>query len=203
MDVHHSRQAEFFDERAETWDEGTYHDPEKLVRILGLLDLRPGDSVLDVGTGTGVMIPSLLRYIRDGGRIVAVDFSKNMIAVARRKFPKDRYPNVSFVVQDVNDMPMKAEFDAILLYSCFPHLLDQPASIRHMAKGLKSGGRLMVAHSESRDAINELHKDEEGGVQEEYLPPLREIEGMMRSAGLKVVVRVDTDEMFVVAGDKT
>jgi demethylmenaquinone methyltransferase/2-methoxy-6-polyprenyl-1,4-benzoquinol methylase len=202
MDIRHSRQAEFFDERAETWDDGAHHDQKVLEQILRLLDLRHGDAVLDVGTGTGVMIPYLLRDIGDSGQIVAVDFSRNMIAVARRKFPKDRYPNVTFVVQDVNDMPVEDEFDAILLYSCFPHFLDQPASIRHMTKGLKSGGRLMIAHSESRDAINEKHKDEEGNVQEEYLPSLLEIEGMMKSAGLKGVVRVDTDEMFVVAGEK-
>jgi uncharacterized protein (DUF302 family) len=55
----------------------------------------------------------------------------------------------------------------------------------------------MIAHSESRDAINNLHKDTLE-VSVDFLPTMREIAKMMESSGLKVIVKIDNDEMFII-----
>lgn len=188
---------EFFDERASEWDEMTLHELEKLEYIVELLSLKPGQIVLDVGSGTGVMIPYLRHYIRDTGKIVAVDFSEKMIEIAKSKFSTQEYKNVEFLVQDVNNTPMNYEYDAILCYSCFPHFSNKAATVKHLAKGLKKGGKLMIAHSESRDAINNLHKDT-AEVSADFLPTMREIAKMMESSGLKVIDKIDNDEMFII-----
>jgi demethylmenaquinone methyltransferase/2-methoxy-6-polyprenyl-1,4-benzoquinol methylase len=193
-------QPEFFDELAETWDEDKRHDPGKLERIVEFLRLSSGDVVLDVGTGTGVMIPYLLKKVGPEGRIACVDHSRKMIEVARRKFPSDRFQNVTFRAEDINDTPMGGEFDAILCYSVFPHLVDQGATVRHLSEGLARGGRLEIAHSESRAEINRFHDELGESFHGHHLPSVETLADMMERAGLQVKGKVDTDEMFVIVG---
>jgi len=197
-----SRQRAFFDELADEWNETVHHQPEKLEHIASLLGLKPGQAVMDVGCGTGVMVPYLLRYVGNTGTICAVDFSKRMIAVARREFPSKNYPNVEFLVCDVKQAPMRGEYHAILCYSCFPHLLDQLATVQHLAQGLCRGGRLMIAHSESREVINKMHSEAGAEVRGDHLPSAGEITGMMEDAGLRVILKIDNDEMFIIASEK-
>lgn len=190
-------QKEFFNKQAKEWDEITSHDPEKLEFIVKLLSLQQGQTVLDVGTGTGVMIPYLYSYVQRKGKIVAVDYSKKMIEVSKRKYPLQEYPNVKFLTKDIIALSMLHEYDSILCYSCFPHFSDKVETVKHLVKGLKKGGKLMIAHSESRDAINNLHKDTLE-VSADFLPTMREIAKMMESSGLKVIVKIDNDEMFII-----
>ena len=190
-------QKGFFNKQAKEWDEMTSHDHEKLEFIVKLLSLQQEQTVLDVGTGTGVMIPYLYSYVQRKGKIVAVDNSKKMIEVSKRKYPPQEYPNVKFLTKDIIALSMLYEYDAILCYSCFPHFSDKVETVKHLAKGLKKGGKLMIAHSESRDAINKLHKDTVE-VSADFLPTMREIAKMMESSGLKVIDKIDNDEMFII-----
>jgi ubiquinone/menaquinone biosynthesis C-methylase UbiE len=196
------QKSAFFDRLAEDWDESVDHDPGKLERIAGLLGLEPGDTVLDVGCGTGVMVPYLLERVGENGRIVAVDISPKMMEVARGKFPPEEYPNVEFIAADVNETRWENGYDAVLCYSCFPHFRDQRATLRHLSQGLKTGGTLAVAHSESRDAINVVHANGPDEIRDDYLPPSDEIAEMMADAGLEITETIDDEEMFVVVGRK-
>jgi ubiquinone/menaquinone biosynthesis C-methylase UbiE len=197
-----SQKSAFFDRLAVDWDEAVEHDPSKLERIVGLLGLEPGDTVLDVGCGTGVMVPYLLERVGENGRIVAVDISPKMVEAAGKKFPPGKYGNVKLVAADIDEMRFENDFDAVLCYSCFPHFRDQRATIRHLAEGLKTGGTLVVAHSESRDAINAMHASGPEEVRGDYLPPSGEIAEMMADAGLEVIETIDDEEMFVIVGRK-
>ena len=77
--------AAYFDERADSWDEsGCSGESRVQGAVLSLVDLKPGDSVLDLGCGTGVMIPFYLAA--QAGKIVAVDVSEKMVERAREKF---------------------------------------------------------------------------------------------------------------------
>lgn|GEM_PF-5172174 len=67
-----------------------------------------------------------------------------------------------------------------------------------LAAALKAGGRLVVARSQSRRAINDLHREAGGVLREDYLPAVPEITGMMESAGLRVTASVDDDGLFAV-----
>jgi ubiquinone/menaquinone biosynthesis C-methylase UbiE len=201
MPVNHQKSA-FFDRLAGGWDESTDYHPSKLERIVRLLGLEPGDTVLDVGCGTGVMVPYLLERVGENGGIIAVDISPKMIEVARGKFPPEEYPNVEFIVADVNEMRWESDSEAVLCYSCFPHFRDQRATIRHLSRGLKTGGTLAVAHSESRGAINAMHASGPEEVRDDYLPPAGEVAEMMTDAGLEVTETIDDEEMFVVIGKK-
>ncbi len=198
-----SRKGEYFDRLAEEWDAQNPHDPQKLEYIVGLLGSGHGQAVLDVGTGTGVLIPYLLEAVGSSGSVVAVDYSAAMIAVARQKYPQDMYPNVRFEVRDVDEMPMDEEYDGILCYSCFPHFNDRQATVMHLAAGLKRQGKLMIAHSESREAINKLHRESSEDVRHDLLPPMIEIRRMMQRAGLKPLREIDDSTAFIIIAGRS
>lgn len=188
----------YFNSKAEQWDTIITHDMDKVRKIIGLSGVTAGNTVLDVGTGTGVVIPVLQSHVGNQGRITAIDISDRMIAVAQRKF---NYPNVEFIVGDVMESRFqKEQFDCIICYSMFPHFEDQRAAIALLATYLKKDGKLAICHSQSRKAINSLHRDLTGPVQNDRLPTAEVLSQYFSESGLKVSKRIDDEDMFVIIG---
>lgn len=196
------KQKEYFNKHAKTWDQNVFHDPEKIKKIIFELKLKSGDKVLDVGSGTGIMIPYLFNHVNKSGKIIALDYSKKMIEISKKKHPLQKFPNLMFVLQDINSFSLEGEYDAILCYSCFPHFLNKNLIIQKLTKGLKKGGKLMIAHSQSRKIINKLHKKSNGVVSKDRLPSIHRISKMMENSGLKILKTVNNEEMFFIIGKK-
>lgn len=191
---------EFFNEVADKWDQMCNHDEAKLRYIARAAGISQGDYVLDVGTGTGVMIPYIHEMAGDEGEITAIDLAEKMLEVAKQKHP---FNNVRFVLGDIYDVHLpKNHFDVIMCYSVFPHFQDKPKVVSRMAGLLKPGGRLVIAHSQSRKAINELHTKSSDVVNNDDLPEADVIEGFMKEAGLEPFLTIDSEEMFIVIGKK-
>ncbi|MDD2336588.1 MAG: class I SAM-dependent methyltransferase [Geobacteraceae bacterium] len=192
---------DFFNAMADTWDTRCRHDQDRVNEILDLLPLRMGDEVLDVGAGTGVLIPFLLERIGDRGTITAIDMSEKMIRIAERKF---EYKNVRFMADDVFSANLQPpRFDVILCYSVFPHFDDKKVAVAKLSRRLNPGGILAICHSEGRDDINSLHKNISPAVAHDHLPPAEEIAEYLAAAGCEIVTLLDTERLFVVAGRKS
>jgi ubiquinone/menaquinone biosynthesis C-methylase UbiE len=190
----------FFNVLAEKWDTICCHDRERIYRILELTGVGNGDTVLDVGTGTGILIPFLQERIGPAGAIDAVDIAEAMLAVARGKTSGH---NVTFIHGDIMELPLAREhYDQIICYSVFPHLRDKNQAVMLLSGYLKPGGRLTVAHSQSRKAINHLHKNASRTVANDHLPGMETIIKLFWAAGLEPVSGVDNEDMFVVSGRK-
>ena len=153
--------AAYFNERAGKWDEnGCSGESRVQGAVLSLVDLKPGDSVLDLGCGTGVMIPFYLAA--RAGKIVAVDVSENMIERAKEKFGHE--PSVELRAQDVLSLDEAERFDAAIIYNAYPHFPNKPALVEKVYRLLKPKGRFAVAHGIGRDAINRHHEAVAAGV---------------------------------------
>ena len=163
------KQKDFYNQKAAVWDEITIHNLEKVQYISELMEIRNDAKILDVGTGTGIMIPFYERYLVDGC-VVAVDYSDKMIDVARLKYPEKEHPLISYRVSDVYELTFSEDFDLVVCYSCFPHFVNQPLAIEVLSKALRKGGRLVVAHSDSARTINGVHMN--GGLEigNDFLP---------------------------------
>jgi ubiquinone/menaquinone biosynthesis C-methylase UbiE len=195
-----SNQSEFFNSMAEKWDVICNHDIVKIEKILNFLDIKPGAKILDVGTGTGILIPFLVELSKEHGEITAIDVSYKMLEIAQQKYP---YENVSYVFDDVLEANLPNEhYDLAICYSVFPHFVEKQSAIQAISKYLKIGGKLMICHSQSRDAINNLHKNISDAVSEDDLPPMDVIKGYFFELGFKTNVEKDNDEMFVIVGIK-
>jgi ubiquinone/menaquinone biosynthesis C-methylase UbiE len=194
------KHREYFNKMADKWDEICHHDASKLKAITKMAGISKGQIVLDVGTGTGVMLPFIYELTGDEGEIIAIDLAEKMLQVARQKCT---FENVSFVLGDISTVTLpKSHFDVIMCYSVFPHFQDKPGIVSRMAGLLKPEGRLVIAHSQSRDAINNLHADISDTVSRDELPDAVTIEKYIIEAGLVPILTEDNEEMFVVIGQK-
>lgn len=193
---------EFFNNLAFEWDQRVKHDHDKLQEIINLVNFFQGASILDVGCGTGVLVPYIIDKIGKSGNIVGLDFAEKMLEKAREKFPEKDFPNVSFVCQDIMECDFKKIFDFVICYSVFPHFFDKKQVVKKMASFLKPEGKLIICHSESREKINKMHASLDKPVSSDVLPSGNEVSEYMRCAGLKVEIVVDDDEKYVVMGVK-
>lgn len=185
---------------AEQWDEICRHDADKLETIARMAEIPKDGSVLDVGTGTGVMIPYIYSYIGPKGEIKALDIAEKMLEVAAEKYP---YDNVDYTLGDISEINLPlSTYDVIMCYSVFPHFQDKLGILTKMATLLKPGGKVVIAHSQSRKAINSLHRKSSKSVSEDDLPEAAIIEDFFFTAGLSPLKTIDNEEMFMVMAEK-
>ena len=114
--------------------------------IADLANVEEGQSVLDVGCGTGTLALELRDRAGAGGEVYGVDASPEMIAVARRKAAK-RDADVQFEVGLIERLPYAdARFDRALCTLVMHHLDEhlQQQGLREIARVLKPGGRVLV-----------------------------------------------------------
>jgi ubiquinone/menaquinone biosynthesis C-methylase UbiE len=109
-----------------------------------LLDLRPGQHILDVGCGTGEDAQALAQRVAPGGRVVGVDGSQAMIAVARQRAEGCSLP-VEFQVADAQHMPFADNsFAASRADRIFMHLESPAQALSEMLRVTRCGGRVLI-----------------------------------------------------------
>ncbi len=191
---------DFFNKKAATWDRTAHHDSKKLATIMKLIGLRKGNRVLDVGTGTGVLVPWISEEVGPSGFVVAVDVAEKMLEIAQKKF--DNHTNVCFVRGDVLEDEVGKQFDAIICYSMFPHFGHrQNEALQRLSTLLNDKGKLVVCHSQSHEEINAIHQSSEG-VKNDALPKASVLAEMMEKAGLVVEHALGGSGMYFVMGRK-
>ena len=107
------------------------------------LDLQPGNAVLDAGCGPGVDTFDLEELVGREGRVVGVDASETMIAVARKR-ASQRDSHAEFLVGDVRTLELQSEtFDLVRAVLLLLHVEDPDAAVREMVRVLRPGGRIV------------------------------------------------------------
>jgi ubiquinone/menaquinone biosynthesis C-methylase UbiE len=134
---------EYFDKAASTWDERfiTPSLSSFLAKLVPQFGLKAGQSVLDVGTGTGVLIPYLIRAVGPSGSVTAIDYSEKMVQTCNRKHLHIK--NVSIKVGNIEEDAFQPEtFDAVVCFGVFPHLENKEKALQNISSLLKQGGNL-------------------------------------------------------------
>ena len=191
---------EYFNSRADIWDENIAEkDTDKLTKMAERLGLKMGSVILDVGTGTGIFLPYLLKKIGTNGKIIALDLAEEMLAKARTKYA-DEY--IEFLHADIMEVPIYEEmFDAVVCYSSFPHFRDKNKALTAMKRVIKTGGRIFICHTSSRDHINGIHATLPG-MANDLLPSPDEMRILLSDAGFTVVKIEEDSESYLAVGEK-
>lgn len=142
---------DIFNNLAFKWDEICSHDDFKLRKIIELSTVKNGSKILDVGTGTGVLVSYLLDTFPSS--LTAIDISDNMISIAKSKYIGR---DVNFVTGDIMDYN-EGGFDYVFLYSVYPHFTDKKILFKHLHSIMNIEGKIVIAHSQSKEKINEVH----------------------------------------------
>ncbi len=112
-------------------------------RILQTLAFKPGDRVLDVGSGPGHQAFELSSVVGSTGRIDGVDVARSAIGIARSRCAG--LSNVSFQLGDATDLPFEdAEFDAVMSSQVFEYLGNVRGALAEVSRVLKPGGRVLI-----------------------------------------------------------
>ena len=108
--------------------------------------LRPGNTVLDLGTGTGAVALRAAPLVSPGGRVTGVDISTDMLDLARTQAAKAGQANLEFRAGGAEAIPAEdASFYAVLASLSLMYVIDRPAAARECARVLRAGGRLVAA----------------------------------------------------------
>ena len=142
--------AAFFDRCAPWWDDDMIRNEVTITTILDNCGIKGGMDVLDVACGTGVLFPDYQK--RGVASLTGIDISPEMAKIAAAKFPE-----ATVICGDVEETQFDRQFDAVMVYNAFPHFPEPARLIEALAKVVKPGGRLSVAHSMSRAQLQQHH----------------------------------------------
>lgn len=113
-------------------------------RAIERMGLRGGETVLDVGCGTGLSFELLERGIGREGRIVGIEQSADMLAQARERAARKHFDNITLINSPVEDADITVVADAALFH--FTHdILRTPAAVANVIRHLKPGARIVAS----------------------------------------------------------
>lgn len=185
----------FFENYAGTWDRDRKENREKLQLLMDLAAIPRGAYVMDIGCGTGVLLPYLRRAVGDAGMVEGLDFSKKMIEKAKEKFA--HLDRLVFTEANVLKCTLSAEkYDCLVGLNIYPHIAGQfHEFIKRAYAALRLGGSLIIMHDMPRSAVNAIHGEGQTGY---ALPAVDILETMLIGAGFSVVMAMDTDTYYFV-----
>ena len=145
----------------------TISQPYIVALSTDLLNLRPTDIVLEIGTGSGYQAAVLAEIVR---RVYSIEILESLAVTARKNLEQLRYSNIEILVGDgYQGWPEKAPFDAILVTAAAPQV--PPALVAQ----LKPGGRMVIPVGSSGGVqyLKLIEKRADGGVDERRVLPVR------------------------------
>lgn len=189
-------EIDFFDTIAPTWDDNEIRStPERIKSILGKLNIRKGMNILDLGTGTGVLVPYLSEMVGDKGHITAIDLSEGMISLARKKYGNLR--NVEFLKIDFEEEQIPGKYDVAMLYSVYPHLHAPADTMQWLFKmNMNPDGMIVIAFPSDEEFINNIHHERK--AEHDHLPPAHTLAEMIRNWGFRAEVISATSDEYII-----
>lgn len=205
MNPLYEQRKEFFNQRAKAWLDNHYKDPdtdrhdlhgERIRTIVSSLALGPESRVLDVGCGSGVLVPYLLEHLSAKGRLIEMDFSDEMIRENQKRHTDQR---ITFICCDAAQMACEAQsLDAVICFAAFPHFTDPELVLKRISRSLKPQGRLVIAHLMSSSQLAEHHHSHTP-VSRDRLPEQETMSQWITQSGLIIETFKDEPGLYLLA----
>ena len=164
---------------------------------LDFSEVRPGERVLDVGCGTGVVVRDLAERVGEQGRVVGIDPSGRFIEEALRRIEGKAFRDrIEFRRADGAALPFAASsFDLVVASAVFGHIPNALEVLREMARVARSGGRVVAFdHDIDTIVVNSDHRELTRRIVHAYCDRYftsgwagRELYGLFREVGLEAI----------------
>lgn len=111
-----------------------------------IADLKPGETVVDLGSGGGFDCFLAARQVGKSGKVIGVDMTPDMISKARRNAEKGDYKNVEFRLGEIENLPVADKAADVIISNCVINLSPEKQRVLNEAyRVLKKGGRLAIS----------------------------------------------------------
>lgn len=140
----------------------TREQEERTDLLLTALELKPGDTVADIGAGTGYFTLPMARMVGDEGKVLAVDIQPEMLGIIERRMLMEDTFNIDMILGSESDPKLPpGEVDVVLLVDAY-HEFSHPREVMTgIATSLSSTGRVVLVEYRGEDPsvpIKPLHK---------------------------------------------
>jgi arsenite methyltransferase len=183
-----------FDEETARQVESAYTTPDVIEQrraFRSAIGLRPGERVLDIGSGPGFLAVEMAEEVGPEGRVVGVDPSESMLAMSRRRAPG---ATTEFRSGDALELPFPDEsFDVAVSTQVYEYVKDVPTALAEARRVLRPGGRLLILdtdwdsivwHSNDPQRMRRVLEAWNEHLADPYLP--RRLPGLLAAAGLEL-----------------
>ncbi len=195
-DLHQKRV--YFNELAARWDSIPVppDTPQKVARCASRCVEPASRAILDVGCGTGILLP----FMPAGARVVELDVAESMLLENRRKGPAS---SVRYVCGAAQRLPFPpAAFDTIVCFNALPHLNPIEATLAELLGCLQPSGLLSVGHIMSSRVLNDFHASLGGAVGDDRLPSASDLAAALEALGASVFTCCDEPDQYLVQARK-
>jgi SAM-dependent methyltransferase len=162
---------------------------ERMERIVAAPRIQPGEVVLDVGTGTGALVPLIRRY--RPGRVITCDLSARMLEQVAWL-----HPDVERHQVDVRDLKLRdSSIDVVFMNGMFGNIADKQGAIRNVGRMLRSGGRVVISHPEGRAFVAGITRTDPFPITP--LPSAEQARALLGASELTVRDYIDEEKLLI------
>ncbi|MFO0577535.1 MAG: class I SAM-dependent methyltransferase [Polyangia bacterium] len=179
---------EFDDPARDAW--------QKPQEIVARMQLKPGMTVVDLGAGTGYLLPHLAKAVSPGGQVLALDVEEDMVKYLTERAQREGLAGVKAQKVPLDDPQLAAgSADRIVILDVWHHVPERAAYAKKLAAGLKPGGAIYIV---------DFTKESSHGPPKRHRLTPEQVQGELRAAGLGAEKITETlPDHYIVVGRRT